>query len=276
MTVVVVGDNIVDVFEDLETASVGGNCLNVAVNLERSGIPTRYIGNVGDDELGTAVLNAVRSTGLGVEHVKRITDGTTGYAMIHLVEGDRHFGDFDRGAGVVRIGGEQWEALEGADLIHTSYSSELEDDVEQLRRIAPLAFDFDSHIDDDYARSLSPHVTHGFFSAADRNEDEIDRHAQEFISAGMESVTMTRAGRGALHYTLRGKWAAEAEEIEVVDTLGAGDAFIAGVLAGIVASSPVEDMLHIATTKASTVCTTVGSLGLYVNRSLVKRITAHR
>ena len=274
MTVVVVGDNIVDVFEDLDTASVGGNCLNVAVNLERLGIPTRYIGNVGADELGAAVLGAVRSTGLGVEHVQQIPDGATGYAMIHLVEGDRHFGDFDRGAGVVRIGEEQWNALSGADLIHTSYSSELEDDVEQLSRIAPLAFDFDSHIDDDYARSLSPHVTHGFFSAADRNEGEIDRHAQEFIAAGMETVTMTRAGRGALYYTLEGKWAAEAEDIVAVDTLGAGDAFIAGVLAGIVASSPVEDMLRIATMRASMVCTTVGSLGLYVDRSLVKRITA--
>lgn len=274
MTIMVVGDNIVDVFEDLETASVGGNCLNVAVNLERSGIPTRYIGNVGDDELGTAVLSAVRTTGLGVEHVQRVPQGATGYAMIQLVEGERHFGDFDRGAGVVRIGEEQWDALFGADLIHTSYSSELEDDVEQLSRIAPLAFDFDSHIDDDYARSLSPHVTHGFFSAADRNEGAIDRHAQGFISAGMETVTMTRAGRGALHYTLGGKWAAEAEDLVAVDTLGAGDAFIAGVLAGIVASTPVEDMLRIATTKASAVCTTVGSLGLYVDRSLVKRITA--
>lgn len=274
MTVVVVGDNIVDVFEDLETASVGGNCLNVAVNLERSGVPTRYIGNVGADELGDAVLAEVQSTGLSVEHVQRIPDGVTGYAMIHLVDGDRQFGDFDRGAGVVRIGDEQWNALSGADLIHTSYSSELEDDVERLSRIAPLAFDFDSHIDDDYARSLSPYVTHGFFSAPDRNEAEIDRHAQELISAGMKTVTMTRAGRGALYYTLEGKWATAAEDIVAVDTLGAGDAFIAGVLAGIVASSPVEDTLRKATTRASTVCTTVGSLGLYVDRSLVKRITA--
>lgn len=276
MTVVVIGDNIVDLFENFDTASIGGNCLNVAVNLELSGVPTSYIGNVGDDQLGDAVLNKVRTTGLSIENVERVSGGTTGYAVVHLIEGERHFGEFDRGAGVVRIGKKQLSALAGADLIHTSYSSELEDDVEELSRIAPLSFDFDAHIDDDYVRSLAPYVSHGFFSAAGHDEADIDRRAWELVAAGMATVTMTRANLGALHYRGGRKWRADAEDIVTVDTLGAGDAFIAGVLVGIVAESPVVEMLSAATSRASKVCARLGSLGLYVDPSLVARATVGR
>jgi fructoselysine 6-kinase len=276
MTIMVVGDNIVDVFDELSTASIGGNCLNVAVNLQRSGVLAQYIGNVGDDELGAAVLDELSSAGLDIEHVQTIRDRATGYALIHLVEGERHFGEFDRGAGVVRLGEAQWKTLNDADLIHTSYSSQLENEVDRLSRIAPLSFDFDSHIDDDYSRALVPYVAHGFFSAAGRSEATIDSHAEALIAAGMTTVTMTRADRGALHYQGSGKWCANAESIVVTDTLGAGDAFIAGVLAGIANSTPIEDMLRTATAMASAVCTTVGSLGLYVDPGLVRRVEARR
>lgn len=273
MTISVVGDNIVDVFDELHVASVGGNCLNVAVNLHRSGMDVRYIGNVGDDELGTALLGELCTAGLSVQHVQRVKGEDTGYALIRVVDGERHFGEFDRGAGVVRLGEKQWNELAGADLIHTSYSSQLEHEVERLSRIAPLSFDFDSHVDDEYARALVPFVDHGFFSAANRGEDEIDRQANELLVAGLKTVTMTRADRGALHYNSTGKWRTEAEDIVAKDTLGAGDAFIAGILTGILVSAPIDVMLREATKMASAVCTRVGSLGLYVDIGLVRRET---
>lgn len=271
MTILVVGDNIVDVFDELSIASVGGNCLNVAVNLHRSGMNARYIGNVGGDELGAAVLNELRIAGLSVKNVQTVHDGSTGYASIRVVDGERYFGEFDRGASVVRLDEAQWKELAGADLIHTSYSSQLEHNIERLSRLAPLSFDFDSHVDDEYVRALVPFVDHGFFSVANRDESDIDRLADELIAAGLTTVTMTRADRGALHYNMAGKWRAEAEDIVATDTLGAGDAFIAGILTGLLISAPVDEMLREATKMASAVCARVGSLGLYVSPELVRR-----
>ena len=271
MGIVVVGDNIVDVFAEQGKASVGGNCLNVAVNLHQAGIPVRYVGSVGDDELGAAVLSEVRGAGLNTDYIQVNRDKRTGDAFIHLIDGERHFGIFDRGAGAVELSNLEWEVLVGADLIHTSYSSELELEIERLSRIAPVSFDFDEHIDDEYARKLVPYVTHGFFSAADRAENEIDALAADLISSGMRTVTMTRAERGALHFDQYGRWNAEAEPIVASDTLGAGDAFIAGTLKGLVTSASTEDMLRDATAMASAVCTKIGSLGLYVDSTLVNR-----
>lgn len=271
----VVGDNIVDVFDESGVASVGGNCLNVAVHLDRFGVPARYIGSVGDDALGTAVLSALETAGFATDHITR-RRGVTGYAMIHHTDGERHFGDFDRGASVVHLGEREWEALAGAELIHSSYSSVLEDHLPRLAAIAPISFDFDSHFDDDYLRTLAPFVAHGFFSAAERAVNEIATKAEELIADGMRTVTMTRADRGALHFTSAGTWSVDAEDITAADTLGAGDAFIAGVVAGIVRGDPIPDMLQAATRRAGEVCTTIGSLGLYVDADLVQLTRAAR
>nr|WP_306428264.1 PfkB family carbohydrate kinase [Brevibacterium sp. 68QC2CO] len=272
MPIAVVGDNIVDVLSGAGAdtlASVGGNCLNVAVNLHRLGARVQYIGSVGDDAAGVAVIAQLDAEGLAADRIVRISGAATGFATIYHVEGDRRFGAFDRGASEAPLAPEQWSALSGAQLIHTSYSSALEAQVEQLASIAPVSFDFDEHFDDAYVDSLIPFVSHAFFSAAARDDDEIRAYARRLLQIGVQTVTVTRAERSAMHFRVEGEWHQPSLPIEAVDTLGAGDAFIAGMIAGIVGGADPQSTLIRAAEIAARTCSEQGSVGLFIDPDLV-------
>jgi fructoselysine 6-kinase len=70
---------------------VGGSALNTAVHLQGSGLPTAYVGVVGDDADGRFLLDRLRQTQVDISHV-RIWPGMTGVTDIRLnPEGDREF-----------------------------------------------------------------------------------------------------------------------------------------------------------------------------------------
>jgi fructoselysine 6-kinase len=258
----VVGDNIVDVLVDRQLSSIGGNCLNVAVHLNRLGRPTRYVGSVGDDAAGHWVLDSLAREGLDTSLITVVPGAPTGYAVIRHRDGEREFGDFDRGASQLRLSAAQREALAGAPLIHTSYSSGLEEELAALSLLAPVSFDFDTHLDDDYTRSLLPFVTHAFFSGADAAGRDLHRFAASVLEQGTHSVTITQGAAGSSHWRPGAHWSRSATPVEAVDTLGAGDAYIARMLLGILRDEPPEHAMAGAADLAAEVCATLGALGI--------------
>src|SRR5690349_7472966 len=71
-----VGDNCIDVYHPLEQTAVGGNGLNVAVQLKLLGAASEYFGAVGSDRYGIRVRDAVQGNGLPLDHV-RVERGST-------------------------------------------------------------------------------------------------------------------------------------------------------------------------------------------------------
>lgn len=268
MVPVVVGDNIVDILVDRGVTSIGGNCLNVAVHMSRLGEPVRYVGSVGDDAAGRWLIDALHGEGLDTSAVAVTTGAPTGYAVIHHRDGEREFGDFDRGASQLRLTAAQWEVVSGASLIHTSYSSALERELPRLRRTAPVSFDFDTHVDDEYAAGLVPFVSHAFFSGAGHDPAALDAYARRLLADGVETVTITRGADGALHWRPGRQWHQAARSVEAVDTLGAGDAYIARMLVGIGRGEAPEESLAAAADLAAEVCRTLGALGLNTSQTL--------
>ena len=67
--VVCVGDSCIDAYIGGRTA-VGGNALNVSVNLARLGFDAEYVGVVGDDSRSGRIRNALKKEGVRVERVQ--------------------------------------------------------------------------------------------------------------------------------------------------------------------------------------------------------------
>src|SRR5439155_18124640 len=68
--------------------------------------------------------------------------------------------------------------------------------------------------------------------------------------------------RGAAAFTRDARYHQPAvPTANVVDTLGAGDAFIGATLAGMLRDEPLEDMLRAAASSASTTCQSYGAFG---------------
>ena len=260
MKLVGVGDNVVDRYRDLGTMFPGGQALNVAVYAHRAGIPAAYLGVLGDDVAGRHVLGAIHAEDLDASHV-RIVPGSNAYAEVALVDGNREFLAGSAGVSKFQLSPDDLEFLSSFDLIHSSESSYLEDQLGLLAAVGPLSFDFSVRRDPAYFEPLLPHVSIAEFSLADLDDGEAEAWLERVFRLGPRLVLATRGAAGALLFDGRRMWRQPSVPTELVDTLGAGDAFIGQFLAGVVRGEAPESSLAASAMTAATTCRTYGAFG---------------
>lgn len=255
-----VGDNVVDRYRDLGTMFPGGQALNVAVYARRFGMDAAYLGVVGDDVAGRHVLGAMLAEGIETERV-RVLPGPNAAAEVALVDGNREFIGSDAGVSKFRLSAEDLGYLTGFDLIHSSESSYLEDQLDLLAAAAPLSFDFSVRRDPTYIEPLLPHVAIAEFSLSDLDDAAATAWLEHIHGLGPRLVLATRGAGDALLFDGQRLWRQSPIPTEPIDTLGAGDAFIARFLVGTLRDEPVEQMLSAAALAATATCAAYGAFG---------------
>jgi fructoselysine 6-kinase len=255
-----VGDNVVDRYRDLGTMFPGGQALNVAVHAHRFGIPTAYLGAIGDDVAGRHVLGAIRAEGIDYSRL-RILPGSNAYAEVALEDGNRVFVGSDDGVSRFDLQPEDLAYLAGFDLIHSSESSFLEDQLHLLAGVRPLSFDFSVRRDPAYVEPLLPHVAIAEFSLSDLDDTESEAWLERIHGLGPRLVLATRGADDALLFDGSRMWRQPSIPTELIDTLGAGDAFIARFLVGVLREEPFERTLAAAAETAAATCGTYGAFG---------------
>ena len=257
--IVALGDNVVDCYPDLGVMFPGGNALNVAVHAHRVGASAAYIGAVGTDEAGVLVRDALVTEGVDTG-LLRVVDGDNAYAVVRLVNGNRVFGDGDIGVSRFTVSEEELAACREADLVHTGECSMLEGDLERLAGAARrLSFDF-SERPWSYVAEHAPKVDVAILSAASTEADPRDL-VTRVAALGPSLVAVTQGDAGATLWVGGQLLHAPAGDGPVVDTLGAGDAFIARLLVGLARDEEPADLVHAATTYASASCREHGAFG---------------
>jgi len=257
-----VGDNVVDVYPDEGVLFPGGNAVNVAVHGGRCGADTAYIGAVGTDPAGSAVLEALRAENVDLSRT-RIVEGRNAHAEVHLVDGNRVFGRSDDGISRFRLTAADLAAAGSYDIVHTGECSMLEEQLPRLRAASRLlSFDF-SERPWDYIQQHAPYAHLAIVSAPVGDPAGAREQATRLRQLGPSVVAVTLGARGAAVLDDSG-WSIShppGTEGGVVDTLGAGDAFIARFLVGLAAGEPVQVRLDAATAYATASCLSYGAFG---------------
>jgi 2-dehydro-3-deoxygluconokinase len=264
--------------------SIAGAESTVAVGLARLGHAARWIGRVGADEPGALVLRTLRAENVDTASVRvdpgaptglilfeaRIADVTrvcyyrTGSAGSRLAAADLD-GGLPAGTRIVHLTGitpalgpgpaaavraAMAAARElGAQVsLDVNYRSRLWSQAEAARALRPLIGMVDVLVaSDDELALVSPAGLSG----------EDDRVAA-LLAAGVGEVVLTGGAAGARAVTADGTAAAPARKVPVVDPVGAGDAFVAGYLSGVLDGLPVQERLHRAVTTAGFAVATRG------------------
>lgn len=255
-----VGDNVVDRYLDLGTWYPGGQALNVAVWAHRAGLSTAYVGVLGDDPAGAVVRDAIRAEGIDDSHV-RVTHGPNGYADVALVDGNRRFLGSDPCVSRFCLSRDELDWLAGFDMIHSSASSYLEDQLELMAEAAPLSFDFSTRRDRAYIDPILRHVTVAAFSLSDLGDAETEAWLQRACRLGPRWAVATRGAADAIVYDGHRFWRQPTRATTLVDTLGAGDAFTARFLVGMLRDEPCEVSLGAAADVAAVTCASYGAFG---------------
>jgi fructoselysine 6-kinase len=257
-----VGDNVMDRYLDLNRMFPGGNTLNVAVLARRSGADAAYIGCLGNDFAGGYILDILKKERVDVPHVK-VMEGSNAYSRVTLVNGDRTFLGGHRGVSLnIELRNEHYDYIKGFDIIHTSIFSGIEKYLKNFTEIGiPVAFDYSNVFSKGYIERTLPYVTYAFFSGSSKTVDEIKEFQFYASSFGPKYVLVTRGAEGAMLYAEGKYYEQEIIPVELVDTLGAGDGFIARFLTGVLKKEAIEETLLEAAKVSAKVCTHYGAFG---------------
>ena len=260
--VIGVGDNTVDRYLHLGRMFPGGNAVNVPLLAHRYGHPASYVGWLGDDALGHLILGALREEGVDVSRC-RVVDGPNAHSEVTLVEGDRVFVGSDPGVCVrIALNVQDLDFVRQHDVTHTSIYSHIEPDLARLSQASNcLSFDFSQEWDREYLTEVLPRVDVAFLSNPGQSRQATVELMRWARAQGPAVVVVTRGEQDAMAYDGQQVYQQGAVETEVVDTLGAGDAFAARFLVEYLEGVPIARALAAAAESAAEACSYYGAFG---------------
>ncbi len=246
----VVGEALVDVVVPARgepERAPGGSPLNVAVGLSRLGVDTVLLTELGDDESGRLVLDHARASGVTVDPGSVVRGAATSTATATLDEHGAASYAFDlrwtlgprrlpEGSTALHVGSLGTALRPGrdsvVDLVHQARDSGLlvtfdpnarptltpdhEEAWADVRQVAALA-DLVKLSDEDLA-FLQPGSTPAETAAL-------------LLSERTKLVVVTSGGSGAFAASADAVTEVHSRQVDVVDTVGAGDSFMAALLA---------------------------------------------
>lgn len=263
MTAIIgIGDNTVDLYVDKGLQFPGGNAVNVAVLAHRLGLAASYLGCIGSDARGRLMLDSLRAEGLDTSRC-RLIDGANSWSRIRHEGNDRVFDGSNPGIrDNYNLDVSDDAYLARHDLAHSSIYSGLESELPRIRAATGrLSFDYSSEWSADYIAATAPAIDIAIASYPEVGEAECRRLASEIAGHGPQLVVITRGGLGALAYHQGRQYSQGIVAAEVVDTLGAGDGFIAGFLAHWLRSHDIPASLQQGAEMAAHCCTYQGGFG---------------
>ncbi|OCN02596.1 fructoselysine 6-kinase [Clostridium sp. W14A] len=252
MRLAAVGDNCMDVYENLGKAYPGGNPVNVAVYFVRLGGQASYTGAVGTDSYGKLMVDSIRGKGVDTSHVK-VLEGGTAITHVELVDGERVFGEYEEGVlSQFRLTEEDIDFLCGHDLVVTGLWGMVEHDLWKIKtRGVPVAFDCATRPEDPAVDAAIASVDYLFYASDDGDTSELREQMKKMHARGPKVVVVTLGEDGSVAFDGRDFTVGGIVPCRVVDTMGAGDSYIAGFLRGILQKKPIGECMRMGAANSS-------------------------
>ena len=258
--IVAMGDNVVDCYLARDTMFPGGNCLNVSVFIRKFGGESAYVGAIGRDGAGRAILAALTAEGVDTSRLRRV-EGATAYCIIGHRDADRVFVTFDLGVSMFEPSEADFAFVAGFDAVQIGQSSGLDGHLARIAGLLPLSYDFSNKYDADKIARIASLCHLAAISARDDSRDHALDLLRGVLAKGATWGLVTRGARGAILGHGSEVFEVPAARAAVVDTLGAGDTFIARTLFGLVKGEAPGELLEAAAAEAARTCTYYGAVG---------------
>ncbi len=239
--------------EDAYAPYAGGAIFNTAIALGRLGVPSGFFTGLSDDMMGDLLRDTLRRSHVDFSYCATLSRPTT-IAFVKLVDGHATYAFYDENTAGRMIGqddlpvlGEECEALHfGAiSLIPEPCGSTYE--ALMQREQAARVISLDPNIRPGFIKDKDAHLARirrmasmsDIVKFSDEDlawfglEGDEETLARHWLHQGAKLVVVTRGAEGAVGYTERQKVTVPSERVSVVDTVGAGDTFDAGILASL-------------------------------------------
>ncbi|WP_366146467.1 5-dehydro-2-deoxygluconokinase [uncultured Pseudokineococcus sp.] len=256
--------------EDVETFGkyLGGSAANVAVAAARLGRRSALVSGVGDDPFGRFVRRALRDLGVDDQHVVLDPEHATPVTFCEIFPPDDFPIYFYRRPKApdlqVRPEDLDLDAVRSADLFWCTVTGLSESPSREAHHAAWEARARREHtvLDLDYrpvfweskeaaAEQVSRALEHVTVAVGNREECEVavgetdpDRAADALLERGVQLAVVKQGPRGVLGKTRDERVVVPPTPVDVVNGLGAGDAFGGSLCDGLLAGLPLEEVLR--------------------------------
>ncbi|MEO9255953.1 MAG: sugar kinase [Tepidiformaceae bacterium] len=264
------------------TLGIGGSESNVAIGLSRLGVETTWIGKVGADSLGDLVLRELTAEGIRVLAVRDPDAPTSLMVKEHRTNVNTHVWYYRRGnaGGRLRTSEVDFDVIRNASLLHVTgispaLSEEMAETIFEAIRVATdagvtVSFDLNfrgrlwsrDEARESYRRIIP--LADIVFAGGDEAAIAVDAAdsaltlAHRIVALGAGHAVIKLGADGAVAVVGGHEYTRAAVKVNPVDTVGAGDAFIAGYLAEYLLGADVETCLTTAVTTGAFACLSPG------------------
>mgnify|MGYP005761751125 CR=1 FL=1 len=275
---------------------VGGDAVNEAVALSAMGCDVKLYTAIGDDPMGNAFMSLLKTYGIGTDGVIKDKDHSTTATVVTVGENGEHgcMTLRDGAAGNMRYDPDLFQIdFTGASLVSVaslfwSKGQRQEDLVRLFSRakeagaltMADMVLDQSqmSLKDIEEAMKYLDYLVPSYHEASYfTGKDSPEEIAEEFHKRGVKHVVLKMGAQGVFASsqgrTIRVGTIAD----QVVDTLGAGDNFVAGLITGIVDGLDLEEAMYFGSAASAIAISQYGANGgIKSKQQVIGYLNGHR
>ena len=254
----VLGDAVVDLIPDGDNhylRCAGGAPANVAVGVSRLGVEAGFIGRVGNDPLGKFMQQTLQAEKVSTEQMILDPQQRTSTVIVGLDQGERSFTFMVNPSADQFLEVNDLPNFQQSEWLHCCSIALINDPsrsttIEAIRRVKQAGgfVSFDPNLRESLWSSLDEmkKVVNSVVAMADvlkfseeeltllTNTTSLEEATKAVTSLYPEKLIIITLGKDGAIYHLNGKSQVVAgKALKPVDTTGAGDAFVSGLLAGL-------------------------------------------
>ncbi len=246
--------------EDVLLPICGGAVFNTAISLGRLGEETGFVSGISTDMFGEQLIEGLKASNVSPQYCVR-SDNLSTLAFVKLTNGQAQYVFFDENSAGRMLSVDDLPEFRSAPAAMHFGAISLIPEPCGTAYEALMARHKDTSV-----ISLDPNIRPGFIKDAERHKARIARMIamsdivkvsdedlhwlagdkdskaviKDMLTKGVRVVLLTMGGDGVSVYTERFSFDVPARKVTVVDTVGAGDSFNAGFLAGLSRSGLLE------------------------------------
>lgn len=230
----------------------GGAVFNTSIALGRLGAPVQFFSGISTDLFGEVLIDALAASKVDASPAHR-ADAPTTLAFVKLVDGQASYAFYDENTAGRMLTPAQLPAITADAYFFGGISLAVEPCASAYAALHAQAAQAGK------ATMIDPNVRPSFIKDADVYRDRIRKmiassdivklsdedldwfvpdgdtadKARQMVADGVKLLCITEGAKGVTGYTARQEIFVPAEKATVVDTVGAGDTFNAGLLASL-------------------------------------------
>ena len=226
----------IDSYENLNLSYPTGNGIDCIINLRKKGVEAAAVSVVGTDPEGREMLEVLEKYQIDTSHMQ-VKEGKTSLFRMELKENNDRV-HIENIPGVMENYVPTEEDLcftSEYEYVHTDLFGRVLEYIPRLKENgAKLILDFSIYANDDNMKQLLPHVEYAFFSVGEGNHEKAVKLLEKAKAYGGHIMTATLGEDGSVSYDGTHFYEGKCVKVpKVVNTVGAGDSFIAGFMYGI-------------------------------------------